>query len=212
MEEEIVYKVLLLGDSSVGKTCFLLRYCDKSFQDVHLSTIGLDYRLKSMTLKNNKNIKLQIWDTAGQDRFRAITKNYYKGANGIILIYDVTNMQTYENVKNWISQIKEEANPNVIIYLVGNKIDVPDDQRLVKAEDGQKIADEFNLPFNEASAKDGTNVNEIFQELLEQIDEKYSKLEVPKGERKNQLFTGKKKKIMVLTMLKSFIYCIFKML
>jgi small GTP-binding protein len=194
MEEEIVYKVLLLGDSSVGKTCFLLRYCDKSFQDVHLSTIGLDYRLKSMTLKNNKNIKLQIWDTAGQDRFRAITKNYYKGANGIILIYDVTNMQTYENVKNWISQIKEEANPNVIIYLVGNKIDVPDDQRLVKAEDGQKIADEFNLPFNEASAKDGTNVNVIFQELLEQIDEKYSKLEVPKGERKNQLFTGKKKK------------------
>ena len=194
MEEEIVYKVLLLGDSSVGKTCFLLRYCDMSFQDVHLSTIGLDYRLKSMTLKNNKNIKLQIWDTAGQDRFRAITKNYYKGANGIILIYDVTNMQTYENVKNWISQIKEEANPNVIIYLVGNKIDVPDDQRLVKAEDGQKIADEFNLPFNEASAKDGTNVNEIFQELLEQIDEKYSKLEAPKGERKNQLFTGKKKK------------------
>ena len=194
MEEEIVYKVLLLGDSSVGKTCFLLRYCDKSFQDVHLSTIGLDYRLKSMTLKNNKNIKLQIWDTAGQDRFRAITKNYYKGANGIILIYDVTNMQTYENVKNWISQIKEEASPNVIIYLVGNKIDVPDEQRLIKAEDGQKIADEFNLPFKEASAKDGTNVNEIFQELLEEIDEKYSKIEAPKGERKNQLFTGKKKK------------------
>ena len=194
MEEEIVYKVLLLGDSSVGKTCFLLRYCDKSFQDVHLSTIGLDYRLKSMTLKNNKNIKLQIWDTAGQERFRAITKNYYKGANGIILIYDVTNMQTYENVKNWISQIKEEASPNVIIYLVGNKIDVPDEQRLIKAEDGQKIADEFNLPFKEASAKDGTNVNEIFQELLEEIDEKYAKIEVPKGERKNQLFTGKKKK------------------
>ena len=194
MEEEIVYKVLLLGDSSVGKTCFLLRYCDKSFQDVHLSTIGLDYRLKSMTLKNSKNIKLQIWDTAGQDRFRAITKNYYKGANGIILIYDVTNMQTYENVKNWISQIKEEASPNVIIYLVGNKIDVPDEQRLIKAEDGQKIADEFNLPFKEASAKDGTNVNEIFQELLEEIDEKYAKIEVPKGERKNQLFTGKKKK------------------
>ena len=82
MEEEIVYKVLLLGDSSVGKTCFLLRYCDKSFQDVHLSTIGLDYRLKSMTLKNNKNIKLQIWDTAGQDRFRAITKIIIKEQMG----------------------------------------------------------------------------------------------------------------------------------
>ena len=194
MEEEVVYKVLLLGDSSVGKTCFLLRYCDKSFQDVHLSTIGLDYRLKSMTLKNNKNIKLQIWDTAGQDRFRAITKNYYKGANGIILIYDVTNTQTFENVKNWISQIKEEADPNVIIYLVGNKIDVPEEQKFVKTEEGQKIADELNLPFSEASAKDGTNINEVFQELLEEIDEKCSKLQVPKSERKNHLFTGKKKR------------------
>lgn len=193
MEDDIVYKVLLLGDSSVGKTCFLLRYCDKSFQDVHLSTIGLDYRLKTMTLKNNKTIKLQIWDTAGQDRFRAITKNYYKGANGIILIYDVTNTQTFENVKNWISQIKEEANPNVIIYLVGNKIDVPEEQRLVKPEDGQKMADEFDLPFLEASAKDGTNINEVFQELLEKIDETYSKLEVPNTEKKNKLFTGEKK-------------------
>ena len=193
MEDDIVYTVLLLGDSSVGKTCFLLRYCDKSFQDVHLSTIGLDYRLKTMTLKNNKTIKLQIWDTAGQDRFRAITKNYYKGANGIILIYDVTNTQTFENVKNWISQIKEEANPNVIIYLVGNKIDVPEEQRLVKPEDGQKMADEFDLPFLEASAKDGTNINEVFQELLEKIDETYSKLEVPNTEKKNKLFTGEKK-------------------
>ena len=137
MSEDIVYKVLLLGDSSVGKTCFLLRYCDKTFQDAHLSTIGLDYRLKSMTLKNKKNIKLQIWDTAGQDRFRAITKNYYKGANGIILIYDVTNMQTYENVKNWISQIKEEANPNVIIYLAENKIDMDEELIIVPTEDGQ---------------------------------------------------------------------------
>ena len=194
MEDDVVYKVLLLGDSSVGKTCFLLRYCDKSFQDVHLSTIGLDYRLKTMTLKNNKTIKLQIWDTAGQDRFRAITKNYYKGANGIILIYDVTSLQTYENVKNWINQIKDEANPNVIIYLVGNKIDIPEAQRAVKTDDGQKMADELELPFSEASAKDGTNINEIFQELLEKIDETYSKLEVPKGEMKNKLYDGGKKK------------------
>ena len=135
MTDELVYKVLLLGDSSVGKTCFLLRYCDKSFQDAHLSTIGLDYRLKTMTLKNNKSIKLQIWDTAGQDRFRAITKNYYKGANGIILIYDVTNKQTFENVKNWITQIKEEANQNVIIYLAGNKIDMDEELKLGKSID-----------------------------------------------------------------------------
>ena len=194
MEEEIVYKVLLLGDSSVGKTCFLLRYCDKSFQDVHLSTIGLDYRLKTITLKNNRTVKLQIWDTAGQDRFRAITKNYYKSANGVLLIYDISNLQTYENVKNWISQIREEANPNVIIYLVGNKIDLPKEKRVVNIEDGEKIAEEFEIKFKEASAKSGTNVNEIFEELVEQIDEKFSKLEAPKKKKGNQLYTGKKKK------------------
>ena len=191
MSDDCVYNVLLLGDSTVGKTCFLLRYCDKTFQEAHLSTIGLDYRLKTMTLKNGKNIKLQIWDTAGQDRFRAITKNYYKGANGIILIYDVTNVQSYENVKNWISQIRDEANPNVVIYLAGNKVDVSEQDKLVKTEDGQKIADEFKLPFYETSAKNGVNINKIFEDLVEVIDEIYSKLEVPKTDQKNKLYNGK---------------------
>ena len=195
MSDDCVYKVLLLGDSTVGKTCFLLRYCDKTFQDTHLSTMGLDYRLKSMTLKSGKHVKLQIWDTAGQDRFRAITKNYYKGANGIILIYDITNLQTYENVKNWIAQIKEEANPNAIIYLAGNKIDVEEAEKVVKTEDGKKIAGEYKLKFYETSAKNGINVNEIFEDLVEKVDEVYSKLEVPKGEvKKNKLYTGKTKK------------------
>jgi len=191
MSDDCVYKVLLLGDSTVGKTCFLLRYCDKKFQEAHLSTIGLDYRLKTMTLESGKKIKLQIWDTAGQDRFRAITKNYYKGANGIILIYDVTNLQTYENVKNWIAQIREEANPNVIIYLAGNKIDVSEEEKVVKTEDGQKIADEFNLPFYETSAKNGDNVNKIFEDLVEKVDEIYSKLEVA-NETKNKIYIGER--------------------
>ena len=194
MSEDCVYKVLLLGDSTVGKTCFLLRYCDKTFQEAHLSTIGLDYRLKSMTLANGKHIKLQIWDTAGQDRFRAITKNYYKGANGIILIYDVTNIQSFENVKNWIAQIKEEANPNAIIYLAGNKIDVNESQKAVKTEDGKKIADELTIKFYETSAKNGINVNEIFEDLVEKIDEIYSKIGVPKAEVKNKLYKAKTKK------------------
>ena len=194
MTDECVYKVLLLGDSTVGKTCFLLRYCDKTFEDAHLMTVGLDYRLKSMVLKNEKNVKLQIWDTAGQDRFRAITKNYYKGANGIILIYDVTNLQSYENVKNWIAQIKESASQNVIVYLVGNKIDVKEEDRCVKTEDGKKIAEEFNLPFFESSAKLGININEIFEKIVEKIDEVYSKLEPQKTTKKNKLYNGKDKK------------------
>ncbi len=194
MSDDCVYKVLLLGDSTVGKTCFLLRYCDKTFQEAHLSTIGLDYRLKTMILKSGKNIKLQIWDTAGQDRFRAITKNYYKGANGIILIYDVTNLQSYENVKNWINQIREEANKNVVIYLAGNKIDVEEKDRLVKTEEGKKIAEEYNLPYYETSAKNGVNVNQIFEDIVEKIDEVYSKLDVPKGDGKNKIYMGKTKK------------------
>ena len=194
MSDDCVYKVLLLGDSTVGKTCFLLRYCDKTFQEAHLSTIGLDYRLKSMTLQSGKNIKLQIWDTAGQDRFRAITKNYYKGANGIILIYDVTNRQSYENVKNWITQIREEANPNVVIYLAGNKVDVSEEEKVVKTEEGKKIAEEFNLPLYETSAKNGVNINRIFEELVEKVDEIYSKLEVPKIDQKKKIIYGETKR------------------
>ena len=194
MTDECVYKVLLLGDSTVGKTCFLLRYCDKTFEDAHLTTVGLDYRLKSMVLKNGKNVKLQIWDIAGQDRFRAITKNYYKGANGIILIYDVTNLQSYENVKNWIAQIKESANQNVIIYLVGNKIDIKEEDRCVKTDDGKKLAEEFKLPFFESSAKLGININEIFEQIVEKIDEVYSQLEPSKKKKKNKLYKGKVKR------------------
>ena len=176
MIDDSVYKVLILGDSSVGKTCFLLKYTDKVFNEVYMSTIGLDYRLKTLTLKNGKKVKLQIWDTAGQDRFRTITKNYYKGANGIILIYDVTNTETYDNVENWISQIKEEASPNVVIYLVGNKVDM-EDKRKVSTEEGQKIADDNNLPFIETSAKSDININETFDNLVEKMDSVFSNLE-----------------------------------
>ena len=193
MSEDCVYKVLLLGDTTVGKTCFLMKYTDKTFQDVHISTIGLDYRLKSMKLKNGKNVKLQIWDTAGQDRFRAITKNYYKGANGIILIYDVTNSKTYDNVKTWVYQIREEASPNTIVYLCGNKIDM-EDLRILKTEDGVKLAEEFGFPFKETSAKEGININETFEDLIERIDTVYSKLENNGGKaKKNKLYEGKTK-------------------
>ena len=180
MSNDSVYKVLLLGDSSVGKTCFLMKYTDKTFQDIHMSTIGLDYRLKTMTLKSGKKVKLQIWDTAGQDRYRSITKNYYKGANGIILIYDITNSETYDNVENWISQIKEESSPNVIIYIVGNKIDM-ENERKVTTEEGKKIADDYKLPFIETSAKSDININETFEDLVERIDVVYSQLETAPG-------------------------------
>lgn len=164
---DYIYKVLLLGDSAVGKTCFLLRYADDTFTDNHISTIGLDYRLKMVSIDNDVIVKMQIWDTAGQDRFRAITKNYYKGAHGIILMYDVTSTVSFNNIKNWVSQIKENTTEKVKICLVGNKIDV--DGRKVTTQEGQKLATEYNMKFFETSARNNVNVEETFTYLTMEI-------------------------------------------
>ena len=170
-----IYKILLLGDSSVGKSCLLLRYCDDSFQEIHLATIGLDFRLKTLEFEGKK-IKAQIWDTAGQDRFRAITKNYYRGANGILLIFDITDRSSFEHIRNWIEQIKEEAPEQIIIYLVGNKIDNKNN-RLVSNEEATKLAEEFGLKYFETSAKSNENVDSTFLGLIKEIDSKYSQLD-----------------------------------
>ena len=191
MSDETVYKVLLLGDTTVGKTCFLMKYTDKTFQDIHMATIGLDYRLKTMKLKNGKDIKLQIWDTAGQDRFRAITKNYYKGSHGIILIYDVTNLQTFENVKTWVNQIREETTTNVVIYIAANKIDMETERKVTKQE-GESLAQELGFPFMETSAKSGININETFEDLVERIDKVFGN--IPQKPNKNKLYKAKSRK------------------
>ena len=188
-KKEVLYKILLLGDSSVGKTCFLMRYTDNTFQEIHMSTIGLDYKLKNVQLDDGKIVKIQIWDTAGQDRFRSITKNYYKGAHGIILIYDITNKKSFENVRNWINQIKEEVSEKVSIILVGNKID-DEEHRVVLTEDGEKIAKELGLMFFECSAKSGVNIDSTFNELVKKTVENYSK--VAKGETLKNKKGGKK--------------------
>ena len=170
-KKEKNFKILLLGDSSVGKTCFLKRYIDETFQDVYLSTIGFDYKYKHITLKDGKKIKLQIWDTAGQERFRTIGKNYYKGAHGILLIYDVTNQSSFDSIKKWLAQIKDEASGKACVLLVANKIDIED--RIISKEDGENIAKSYNLDIYESSAKDNINVSEVFEDLAERINEKY---------------------------------------
>ena len=173
-KKEVLYKILLLGDSSVGKTCFLMRYTDNTFQEIHMSTIGLDYKLKNVQLDDGKMVKIQIWDTAGQDRFRSITKNYFKGAHGIVLLYDITDKGTFESVRNWIKQIKEEVDDNVCIILVGNKIDL-EDKRQVSKEQGESMAAEYGLMHFECSAKTGENIHESFNELLKKTVENFSK-------------------------------------
>ena len=168
--EPPLYKILLLGDSTVGKTCFLLRYVDDSFLDLHMATIGLDYRLKTLILEEQKIVKVQLWDTAGQDKFRAITRNYYKGASGIILIFDVTNIKSYENIKKWINEIKEEISEKVAIVLIGNKIDNVQ-ERKISREQGDKLASEIGVKFFETSAKTGEGINESVFFLVKKIFE-----------------------------------------
>ena len=171
---EFAFKILLLGDSSVGKTCFLKRYTDNTFQDAYLSTIGFDFKYKFVTLEEGKTIKVQLWDTAGEERFRTIAKSYYKGAHGIVLIYDVTNRKTYDNIRKWMNQIKDDSSSNISIILVANKIDCENEFRQVTKEEGEVLAKNNNLPIFEASAKDNINVEESFKYLIEEINKKIS--------------------------------------
>ena len=165
------YKILILGDPAVGKSCFLARYVENSFENVYMSTAGMDYKYKDVELGDGKLIKLQIWDTAGQERYRTLTTNLYKGAVGIVLIYDITNKKTFDNVRSWITSIEEETSKKIILILVGNKADLKDERRVQK-EEGEDIAKEFNLPFFESSAQSGLNVKSVFETLAKLIVEK----------------------------------------
>ena len=184
-KKETLYKILILGDGSVGKTSFLTRYADNSFQESVLSTIGVDYKLKNVQLDDGRTVKLQIWDTAGQDRFRSIAKNYYKGANGIVVVFSVIDKESFKNVRTWISQIKEEVDEKVTIILVGNKID-REDARVVSKEKGQELAKEFGLPFFECSAKTGVNITTAFNELVKRVVEISDKYGGKEGEKLKQ--------------------------
>ena len=175
---EFAFKILLLGDSSVGKTCFLKRYTENTFQDAYLSTIGLEFKYKLVTLEDGIIVKVQLWDTAGEERFRTIAKSYYKGAHGIVLIYDVTNRKTYENIRKWMNQIKDDSSSNISIILVANKIDCENEYRQVTKEEGKTLAKSNNLPIFEASAKDNINVEESFKYLIEKINQNISNISV----------------------------------
>jgi Ras-related protein Rab-8A len=161
-------KLLLIGDSGVGKSCLLLRYSDDSFTSSFITTIGIDFKIKSILIDDSK-VKLQIWDTAGQERFRTITTAYYRGAMGILLVYDVSDEASYSNVRNWMRQIDQNAAEKVTRILIGNKCDVSADERKVTPEMGQTLADEFGIKFYETSAKQNTNVDQAFMCIAKDI-------------------------------------------
>ena len=163
-----IYKLLLLGDQAVGKTSIILRYTKDKMPKNHLTTIGLYYATKTETLKNGTNVTLQIWDTAGQERFNAITKKLYKSSHGLILVYDITRMESFNNINKWLQTIKEENDENVKLILVGNKSDL-ENEREIHITEGQELADNFNIAFFEISAKDNIGVKEIFLNIAEKL-------------------------------------------
>jgi len=165
-EPDFTFKILVIGDGTSGKSSILHRYIDNSFYHNYISTIGVDFKIKVLNIFN-KLIKLQIWDTAGQERFKAITTAYYRGVNGILLTYDVSNRETFDNIDNWINDINKFAPPDTLIVLVGNKSDSI--KRKVTIEEGINKANELNIPFIETSAKDNINIEKAFDLLGEKL-------------------------------------------
>jgi len=161
---DYLFKVLLLGDSGVGKTSLILRYTDETFNSKLVNSIGVDFKMKKKEI-DGKVIKVQIWDTAGHERFRAITYSYYRGANAIIIVFDITEDKSFLSIRDWLKQIDKYASKNVFKFLVGNKSDLQH-KRLVSFEDAKKFADELNIPYFETSAKEGININELFDSSI----------------------------------------------
>lgn len=164
---DYLFKLLLIGDSGVGKSCLLLRFAEDAFTDSYLSTIGVDFKIRTIEVEG-KTVKLQIWDTAGQERFRTIAAAYYRGAHGIIVVYDVTDGESYENVKGWLTEIDRYASEGVHKLLLGNKSDLSE-RRVVQTEVAKEFADQLGISLVETSAKTSEGVEEAFVAMAKQI-------------------------------------------
>ncbi|KAF3443992.1 hypothetical protein FNV43_RR13682 [Rhamnella rubrinervis] len=182
-EYDYLFKLVLIGDSGVGKSNLLSRFTRNEFNLESKSTIGVEFATKSLKI-DGKVIKAQIWDTAGQERYRAITSAYYRGAVGALLVYDVTRRSTFENVGRWLKELRDHTDPNLVVMLIGNKSDL---RHLVavSTEDGKSFAERESLCFMETSALEATNVESAFSEALTQIYRIVSKRAVEAGDNGN---------------------------
>lgn len=163
-EYDLLFKVLLIGDSGVGKSSLLLRFADDMFTSTYISTIGVDFKIRTVEI-DGKIVKLQLWDTAGQERFRTITTSYYRGAHGIIVAYDITDIESFRNVRFWLSETQMYAASEVVKLLVGTKSDLTE-QRQVSLADAEAVADEVGIRVIETSSKEATNVNAAFMAMV----------------------------------------------
>ncbi|XP_061173051.1 ras-related protein Rab-13-like [Saccostrea echinata] len=180
---DMLMRLLLVGETGVGKTCVLCRYASEEFIDSHITTIGIDFKMKTISV-GGKTIKVQIWDTAGQERFESITKQFYRRAQGIILVYDITSKMSFEAVPKWLDYVKQFAREDVSVLLMGNKKD-KEDNRQVAEEEAKKFAEENKLLFYETSAKDSINLEKAFYSLCEDVINKEKEKEKACSENNN---------------------------
>ena len=164
---DMIFKIVLIGDSSVGKTNILSKFLTNEFDENSKATVGVEFGTKNFNIEGNV-VKAQIWDTAGQERYRSITSAYYKGAKGCLLVYDITRKVTFESIDRWISDLKGAGEENLSIILVGNKCDL-EDQRKVTKEEAEEKAQFHKLAFIETSALNGTNIEKAFEELINDV-------------------------------------------
>ena len=169
MSYAYLFKYIIIGDTGVGKSCLLLQFTDKRFQPVHDLTIGVEFGARMINI-DSRQIKLQIWDTAGQESFRSITRSYYRGAAGALLVYDITRRETFNHLTRWLEEARANASSNMVIMLIGNKLDL-EHRRAVSFEEGRRFAEENDLIFLECSAKTAKNVEEAFCSTAGQIYE-----------------------------------------
>lgn len=190
-DNALTFKILSLGESGVGKTCFILRYIDGKFDSTHLSTIGVDFKPKTITYKS-KTIKLKIWDTAGQERYRNLTQQYYKNADGILLMFDISNHESFNTINYWMEQIKLFAHlESTPIILIGTKSDLA--ERKVSLEEAEQAAKKLTLKYFESSAKINIGINEVFDHLCEKIFEMKSSFIYDFNENKKTILINLKK-------------------
>ena len=178
IKEDVILKILVLGDSAVGKTSLSLQYVENYFPESYISTIGVEYKNKPVKL-NNTNILLQIWDTCGQERYKSLSKTFMKGADGILFVYDISNKQTFDHIKDWIME-SQSSNNEFKKIIVGNKIDLPPERRKVSQEVLTKYSNDKKIQGIETSAKSGENVEKAFLMLTKLIIGNMTKEEIIK--------------------------------
>lgn len=169
MSNEFIMKVIIVGNPSVGKSNLILQYTENKFNSEHSPTLGLDFSTKKVQL-NNITFTCQLWDTAGQEQFHSITSKYYKDSTCAVIVFDITDRKSFTSVKKWHHDITKECDDNVVIALVGNKCDL-ENKRQVTYDDARTLADELNISYYETSAKTGDNINNMFNELIQVVEE-----------------------------------------